>query len=86
MPAQSLLPLDLGVGPIVAPRHLLVPFALFVFPGNAARLPRHVLFGGGALRRAARGVMGGESLGKNAVDLIGPAVIMLVNAINDLCM
>jgi len=38
-----------------------------------------------ALRRAACRLMGGECLGKNAVDLIGPAAVVLDDVIDDLC-
>jgi hypothetical protein len=78
------LALDFGLGPIVAARDFLVPFAVRVFPGNGAGLARHVLFGGGAQRRAARRIVRGECLGKNAVELIGPAAVMLDDVIDDL--
>src|SRR5215472_5341571 len=77
-------PFHLGLGAIVAAGNFLVPLAVTVFPGNGARLPWHMLFGGGALRRAARRLMRGKCFGERAADLIGPAAVMFDDAIDDL--
>src|SRR5205823_12319735 len=78
------LALYLGVGPVVAARYFLMPLAAWGFPGNGAGFARHMLFRGGALRRAPGRLMRWECFGKRAVDLIGPAAVVLDDVINDL--
>src|SRR5580704_389954 len=78
------LALDFGLGPVVAARQLLVPFAVLVFPGNSAGFTRHVLFLGDAQRRGASRIVGRERLGEYAVDFVGPAAVVLDYMIGDL--
>src|SRR3984885_10133621 len=76
--------LDVGFRPIGAGGQLLVPPPVGVFPRDGPGFARHVLFAGGALRGLAGEVVGREWLGEDAVDLVGPAAVMIDDMIGDL--
>jgi hypothetical protein len=82
--SMARLTLHFDVGPVVAARYFLMPFAAWVFPGNGAGSARYVLFLAHSLPPAPGRLMRWECFGKCAVDLIGPAAVVLDNAINDL--
>src|SRR5580700_3703663 len=76
--------LDVGFRPIGACGQLLVPPAVGVFPRDGSGFSRHMLFAGGAFRGLAGEVVGREGLGEDAVDLVGPAAVVLDDMIGDL--
>src|ERR1700734_1175658 len=76
--------LDVGLRPVGAGGQLLVPPPVGVFPRDGPGFARYVLFAGGALRRLAGEVVGREGLGEDAVDLVGPAAVVLDDMVGDL--
>src|SRR3979409_1339859 len=74
---------DVGLGPVIAGRHLLVPMAILVLVGDAGGLSRNALLLHGALRRLAGAVVRREGFGINPVDPVGPAAVMLDDLVGD---
>src|SRR5579862_1780483 len=60
-----------------------MPVAVSVFPGNGGGISRDVLLSGSTLGGAARRVVGRESLGKDAIDPIGPSAVMFDDLIRN---
>lgn len=59
-----------------------VPFAVLVFPTDAARLARDVLFGGHAVCRRRGGLARREGFREGVAQLVGPAVCVLDNPVD----
>src|SRR6266567_5314559 len=76
--------LDVGLGPIIAWRHFVVPTAVLVLVLDAGRVPRYDLFLGRALRRSAGQVVGREGLGEHPIDAVGPTAVVLDDFIGNL--
>src|SRR5579863_2859556 len=75
---------DVGDRAVVALGDLVPPAAASVLVHDSGGLARHALLARGALGRPARGVVGGKSLGIDAVGAIGPAAVVLDDLIGDL--
>src|SRR5689334_13609343 len=75
--------LDVGLGAIGAARGFAVPIALRVLPLDAFARAGNTLLGGSVARRGQRLGMGGERFGEDAVDRIGPAVVVADDLVGD---
>src|SRR5262245_42975307 len=75
--------LHVGVGPIAATGGLDVPLALLVLVFDDLGEARHALLLGRSLGGCQCLRVGGEGLRENAVDLVGPAAVMLDDFIRD---
>src|SRR5580692_8132916 len=80
----SPLAFDVGLRPVVALDHFLVPAATGVFPGDAGLVAGRTLLTGGAQGGFAGVVVAAEGLRIDAVYPIGPATVVLDNLIGDL--
>src|SRR5262249_38807370 len=75
---------DVGDRTIPAGRGLGVPVAFLVLVFDCLRVTGDALFGRGRARRRKRRLVGGKRLRENAVDRVGPAVVVTDDPIYDM--
>src|SRR5690242_20624914 len=81
---QGSLVFNVRMRTIRAARGFRVPLALGIFVLDDLGVARRFLFLRGGLCGPQRGSMSRESLGKNTVDLVGPAAIVLDDFVGDI--
>ena len=82
--ADGRLAFDVCLRAVFAMGVFLVPFAGFVFPGDVGVLAGQVLSAGGREGGGAGRVMGAERFGDGVAELVGPAVTVFDDVIDDL--